>query len=136
MRERFEELQAALKAGDADKLWALLDPKSQADAEAAAKSAHTAYAAASPEEQAKMQKDLGLSGPELLALSGKTYLKTERFRGKFHEVPESKIDKVTVQGDTATVNYIESDGDKVKLNLVKQGGQWKVTLPMPPATQP
>src|SRR5207302_6131091 len=91
VRECFEELQAALKAGDADKLWALLDPKSQADAEVAAKLAHTAYAAASPEEQAKMQKDLGLSGPELLALSGKTYLKTERFRGKFHEVPESKI---------------------------------------------
>jgi hypothetical protein len=130
-RQAFVALQTALKAKDADKLWALLDTDSQADAERAAKAVQEAYTKAPADAKAEQEKALGLTGPELAGINGKTFLKTKRFLGKYDEVADSKIEKVTVQGDTATVNYVESDGDKVKLNLVRQGGQWKASLPMP-----
>jgi len=133
VRQVFVSLQEALKAKEADKLWAMLDTESQSDADRAAKSVQDAYTKATPEAKAEQEKALGVSGNELTAMNGKAFLKTKRFLGKYDEVADSKIDKVTIQGDTATVNYIESDGDKVKLNLVRQGGQWKVSLPMPPA---
>src|SRR5205823_652580 len=110
-RQTFVALQAALKAKDADQLWAMLDTESQADAERAAKVVQEAYTKATPDAKAEQEKALGLSGAELGALTGKGFLKTKRFLGKYDEVIDSKIDKVTVQGDTATVNYIESDGD-------------------------
>jgi hypothetical protein len=34
------------------------------------------------------------------------------------------------------VAYTEPDGDKEKLSLARQDGQWKVSLPMPKATEP
>lgn len=131
VRGRFEELQAAFKAGDTDKLWAMLDPKSQADAEQAAKAVQAAYTVGKPEEKAKVEESLGLSAAELAVLSGKTYLRTKRFRGKFHELPESKIDKVTVQDDKATVYFDEPDGDKEKAIFLRQDGTWKVWLTIP-----
>jgi hypothetical protein len=136
VRESFTALQAALKAKDADKIWALLDAESQADAERAAQGIKAAYEKASADEKAQQEKALGLTGPELSSLSGRAFLKTKRFYGKYDELPESKLDKVTVQGDSATVNYVEPDGDKEKLTLVRQEGHWKVTLPMPKGTQP
>ena len=48
----------------------------------------------------------------------------------------ARIEKITVQGDRATVNYVEPDGDKEKLGLVKQDGRWKVSVPMPKGTMP
>jgi hypothetical protein len=134
VRQTFAALQAALKAKDADKLWALLDSESQADAERAAKAVQEAYTKAPPEAKTEQEKALGLPGAERSGLTGKGFLKTKRFLGKYDEVSESKIDKVTVQGDSATVNYTEPDGDKEKLSLVRQSGQWKVSLPMPKAT--
>jgi hypothetical protein len=136
VRQTFTALQAALKGKDADQVWDLLDTESQADAERAAKAVQEAYTKASPEAKAEQEKALGLPGAELGALAGKGFLKTKRFLGKYDEVSESKVEKVTVQGDTATVNYTEPDGDKEKLSLVRQGGRWKVSLPMPQATQP
>jgi hypothetical protein len=131
VRETVVAFQSALKAGDAEKLWPLLDSDSQSDAERAAKAIQEAYAKASPEEKTKQEEALGLPGAELAALNGRGFLKTKRFHGKYHEVPGSTIDKVTVQGDTAKVDYTEEDGDKEKLSLVRQDGQWKLSLPMP-----
>ena len=51
----------------------------------------------------------------------------------YDEVPGSMIDKVTPEGDSATVFYTEEDRDKKRLKLVRQNGQWKVSLPMPKA---
>jgi hypothetical protein len=42
---------------------------------------------------------------------------------------------VVIQGNKATVNYTEEDGDKEKLRFVKEGENWKVTAPMLPAPQ-
>jgi hypothetical protein len=48
VRQAFTALQEALKAKDSDKLLALLDDDSQADAERAAKAVREAYAKAAP----------------------------------------------------------------------------------------
>jgi hypothetical protein len=136
VRAAFAELQAALGARDADKLWALLDGKSQADAEREARGIQASYAKAGAEERAKQEGALGLTGPELAGLTGKGFLKTKRFHGRYHEVPDSEIEKVAVEGENATVYYLEPDGDKEKLILVRREGRWKAWLTMPRVSQP
>jgi len=132
VRQAFTALQEALKAKDAEKIWGLLDADGQADAESRARAVRDAYAKASPAEKAKQEKQLGLPGKELSTLKGIGYLKTRLFLGKHHEIPDSEIEKVTVQGDQATVFYVEEDGDHEKLKLVREGGKWKVSnLDMP-----
>jgi hypothetical protein len=135
VREAFTTFQAALKAQDAGKLWKLLDTDSRTAAERAAKAVKAAHAKATPEGKAKLEKALGLSGAELGALTGEGFLKTKRFQAKYGEVPDSKINTIDVQGDSATVNYTEADGDKEKLRLNRQQGEWKVSAPMPPVAQ-
>jgi hypothetical protein len=131
IEETFKAFQAALEARDADKKWALLDSDSRDDAERAAKAIRDSYAKASAEQKAEQEKSLGLPGAELAALTGAGFLKTKRFHGKYHEVPGSKIKNVTVEGDTAKVDYIEEDGDKETMKLVRQDGKWKLSLKMP-----
>ena len=136
MREQFAELQSALKNRDTDKLWTLLDSKSRADAERAAKDIQTAHAKATTEEKTRQEEALGLTAAELAGLTGKGFLKTKRFQKKYHELPDGKIEKIVIQGDSATVYYIEADGDKEKAILVRQDGRWKVWLTMPRVSQP
>jgi hypothetical protein len=136
VREAFAAFQKALKATDAEKIWSLLDDDSQADAEREAASIRTAYTKADGEAKKKQEKELGVSGAELADLKGVGFLKTRRFLGKYDEVPESKVEKVDLQGDMAVVHYVEPDGDKEKFNLVRQGGKWKLSVPMPRGTQP
>jgi hypothetical protein len=131
VRAAFVALQGAIKEKDAEKIWAILDKDSQADAERVAKAVREAFAKATAEEKTKSEKELGLKGDELAALKGVDFLKTKRFLGKYDEIAGSKIDKVTAQGDTGTVNYTEPDNDKEKLTFSKQGGSWKVSLAMP-----
>lgn len=131
VREKFAQLQSAIKNGDADKLWSLLDARSRADAEKIAKDIQTTYNKAETEEKAKHEEALGLKGTELAELNGKGFLKTKRFQKRYDEVPEGKIDKVVIQGDSATIYFLEPDGDKEKAILVRQDGQWKVWLTMP-----
>jgi hypothetical protein len=113
-----------------------LDAKSQADAERAAKDIQTAYNQAGDEEKAKQEEMLGLSGTELAGLDGQGFLKTKRFQKKYHEVPDGKIDKVVIQRESATIYFLEPDGDKEKAILVRQDGQWKVWLTMPKVSKP
>ena len=136
VRARFAELQTALKAGDADKVWALLNSKSQADAERAARALQTAYAQAGAEEKAKQEEAVGLTGDDLAGLTGKGFLKTRRFRRKYDELPDSRVERVTVEGDNATVYYREPDGDDEKLILVRQEGQWRAWLAVPQPAPP
>jgi hypothetical protein len=131
VRAQFAALQAALKDGDADKLWMLLDSRSQADAERVAKSVQATYAKGAPAEKTELEKALGLNEAELAALTGKDYLKTKRFQAKYRDVPGSTIEKIVTQGDSSTVHYLESDGDKEKAIFVRQQGEWKVWLTMP-----
>src|SRR5215471_16751396 len=113
----FEAFQAALKAKDAAKIYPLLDNASQKAANTRALFIKAAYNKASAAQKAKWEKSLGLPGTELAKLTGQGFLKTKRFQAKYDEVPGSKIQKVTVQEDRATVFYIEPDEDKEKLQL-------------------
>jgi hypothetical protein len=131
VRKVFAEFQLALSARDGDKLLALLDDDSRAEAERAAKAVREAYEAAGAEGKAEQQKALGLTGPELAALTGAGFLKTRRFHGKYDEIPEAKVEKLTILGDKATIHYVEPDGDHEKLTAVRQRGAWKLSLQMP-----
>jgi hypothetical protein len=136
VRERFAELQWALKNRDTDKLWTLLDSKSQAAAEQAARDIQTVHDKAAVEERVKQEDLLGLTATELAGLTGKGFLKTKRFQKRHDELADSKIDRVVLQGDSATVYYLEPDGDREKTILVRQDDQWKVWLTMPRASKP
>jgi hypothetical protein len=133
VKQTFAAFQKALRVKDADKVWDLLDDDSRADAQRVAKAISDAYAKATADEKAKQEKELDLPGAELSILSGTGFLKTKRFLGKYNEIPESKVEKVVLVGDKATINYTEDDGDKEKLAAVRQGGQWRLTVPMPSA---
>jgi hypothetical protein len=131
VRAQFAALQTALKNGEADKIWMLLDSRSQANAERVAKAVQDAYAKATLAEKTELEKSLGMNGAELAALTGKDYLRTNRFQRRYQDLPGSTIENVVLQGDSATVYYLESDGDKEKAIFVRQDGQWKVWLTMP-----
>jgi hypothetical protein len=134
VRGRFEELQAAVKASDADKVWGMLSSKSQADAEREARKVQTAYASA--EEKTRQEQALGLTAAEVNALEGKGLLRSKPFQRKHHELPESTVEKVVVDTDTATVHFLEPDGDHEKMHLLREDGQWKVWLAMPKVEKP
>ena len=133
VRQAFAAFQEAVKAKDADKLWRLIDDDSRAEADRAARDTRDAHAKADAAGKADQEKALGLSAADLAALDGKGFLRTTRFHGKYHEVPASTVEKVAVQGDKATLTYVEDDADhdKEKLTFIRQAGQWKVSAPMP-----
>jgi hypothetical protein len=133
VRERFAALQSAIEGRDAEKLWAMLDARSRTDAERAAKELREVYNQSGAEEKAKQEEALGLAGTALSKLDGKGFLKSKPFHKKYHEVPEGKIDKIVVQGESATVYFLEPDGDNEKAIFVRQDRQWKAWLPMPRA---
>ncbi len=136
VKELFTALQKAIKARDGGKIWELLDADSRADADREAERIQTAYTKAAAGARADLEKALELSAAELTALDGKTFLKSKVFFGKYDEVPDCKIEKVTVQGNKGTLNYVEDDGDKEKLDLVREDGKWKLVVPMPKASLP
>jgi hypothetical protein len=135
VRDTFTAFADAIKAKDAPKIWQLLDKESQTAAERSARSVKATYARANAEEKTKLETALGLSAAEFAKLTGEGFLKTKGFRGKYNEIPGSKIEKISVQEKRATVNYTEEDGDKEKLRLIFQDGKWKVSAPMPPVPQ-
>jgi hypothetical protein len=128
VREAFTAFQTAVKAGDPEKIWPLLDRATQAAAERSAKILRDSFGKAGEKEKADLQKSTGLSAEELGKLTGKTYLKSKRFLAKYDEVPGSKLAMIVVQGDKATIHYVEADGDKEKLPAVRQDGKWKLSV--------
>jgi hypothetical protein len=68
---------------------------------------------------------------EQAGLTGAGLLDHKDFQKKYHEVPESRLESVTVHGEDATLRYAEPDGDHEKLSAVRQGGGWKVLLKVP-----
>jgi hypothetical protein len=46
----------------------------------------------------------------------------KRFQTKYHEPLDSTIEQVAVQGDNATIYYLEPDGDNEKLIFIRQEG--------------
>jgi hypothetical protein len=132
----FKAFQAALKAKDTAKVYALLDAASRKEADQAARFIAKSYAKATAAQKARMVKSLGLPGTDLAKLTGPGFLKCKPFQAKYDEVPDSKVQGVTVQGDRAVVSYIEADGDKEKLQLNREKGKWKVSAQMPRVPKP
>ena len=68
-------------------------------------------------------------------VSSKDWKRFERFLSSAKELEElaesKKIENVKVEGEQATVEYVEPNGEKEKLKFVRQEGQWKVRLPVP-----
>jgi hypothetical protein len=128
VKKVFADLQKALKAKDAEQIWPLLDAATQKTAEREAETIKTGYLKTAAKDRPKLEKALGMSADELSKLTGKTYLKSKKFLGKNNEVADGKVTRVAVDGDKATVFYTEEDGDKVKMELVRQDGKWKVVM--------
>jgi hypothetical protein len=133
VRRQFVAVQASIKARDTDRLWGLLSSKSRAEAEKAAKAIRTAYEKAGAQEKAAQEKVLGLSGQELAKLAGVGFLKTQRFLRKYDEVSDGTIERVVASGDTATLYFVEPDGDHEKMIFLREEGQWKAWIGMPKA---
>jgi hypothetical protein len=127
----FANFQDGLKNADSDKLWGLLDAKSQKEADGKAMETSEDFNNSDEKKKAEMEKNLGLTAAELQKLDGKGYLKSKRFLGEYHEVPGSKLEKVEVSGDQAEVTYLEEDGDRPKMNALRDKGRWKLIVKMP-----
>jgi hypothetical protein len=132
VRTAFAALQKAIRERSADQIWALLDEDSRADADRMADEWNDLAKADAP----GIAKKLGLEARDLVKLDklkGRIYLKSKHFCGKYDELADSKtkVDKVTVKGSEATVNYTEPDNDKETLTLIYVNGQWRVRLRMP-----
>jgi hypothetical protein len=131
VKDAFIALQGAIKAKDPAKIWVLLDNATKADAERSAKIVKGAYKKANDQDKTKQEASLGLSANEIAKLDGQLLLKSKPFLAKYDEIPDSKITGITVQGDSATLNYLEPDGDKEKLTYTRQDGKWKVGMQLP-----
>jgi len=125
------DFQKAFEVKKADAMWPLLDPTTQAAAERAAEANRTAYAKESAGDKAAREKKLGLSAAEIEKLTGMTYLNAKPFRDKYHDVPEYKIAKFTVNGDKASLDLLAEDGDKDRFDAVRAGELWKLVLAVP-----
>ncbi len=131
VRQAFADFQAAIKKRDGDKLWDLLAEDSRQDADRKAKAIRNDFTRADDKEKADLEKKLDLSAAELRDLSGKVYLKSKAFYGKYHEVPDSTVEKVSVGGEKARLTYKEEDGDIIVQPLVREQGRWKLVAEMP-----
>jgi hypothetical protein len=131
----FRALQAAIKAKDAETIWDLLAKESQGDAEREAKVVKEAFGKANDKDKAEYEKKLELTARELADITGKLYVKSRRFYGKYHEIPDSKVEKIAVTGESGTVKYIEEDGDKITQEVVREQGKWKFVMAIPKATE-
>jgi hypothetical protein len=132
IRQVFADFQGAVKARDGGKLWDLLAEDSRQDAERKAKAVREDFNKNNDHQRKdEMAANLELSAAELKDLDAKGYLKSKQFFGKYHEVPDSKVEKVTVTGDKAQLTYVEEDGDKVPMKLEREKGHWKLLAEMP-----
>jgi hypothetical protein len=103
VRETFATLQQAVEKLDAEQVLALLDADSRARMESAAR--------------AKSKNARDLLKDDLL------------HEHPYDEYPDGKLTRVTVQGETATAEVAEPDGDKYRLTFVREEGAWKVKAP-------
>ena len=134
IKQAFGNLQAAIKAKDGDKVWGLMAKDARDDAEREAKVMKESFGKLTGDDKAGYEKKVGLSAAELAAITGKAYVKSKTFySGEVDELPDSKMDKIVMTGDTGILHYIEEKGDKEKLPVVREEGQWRFAVPVPKA---
>jgi hypothetical protein len=126
IKDQWKELQTAIKGKDAAKIWPLASIKTQEAAEKIGKGIQEKYAKLDDAGKDKLAKAVGLPKDVLAKMSGQDYFKTAAFYEKYGEIDDSKIDKIVVKGDKATLHYEESDKDKRTLNFVLQDKKWRI----------
>jgi hypothetical protein len=148
VKSQFEKLKQALEKRDAEKIWALLDDKSQEDAEKAAKHIREEFAKADDKGKKELEKKYTFTGTDkepgdklgdlkLAELTGKTVLRTKQFHDKYDPMEDAEIEgKIDIQKDRATIPWKSKEGDKGNpgtnpLILRKQKGEWKAHLMTP-----
>jgi hypothetical protein len=136
VRAAWASLQEAIKAKDADKIWGLMDAKSQENFDKAAKTFQEIHGKTEGKDRERFTDEWGIEPDAVAKLTGKAMIKTAKFHKKYHEIPDSKIDKVTVAKDEAKINYTEPDTDKEELSLRRKDGAWKVVLDLPKVQAP
>src|SRR5207249_6617865 len=108
IKQAFSSLQVAIKAKDVDKIWGLLAKDTQGDVEREGKVVKEAFAKLAESDKAAYEKKVGLTAKEMTEMTGKLYVKSSIFfSGEIAEMPDSKLEKITVTGDSATVKYKE-----------------------------
>lgn len=130
-------LQAAVKAKDADKIWDLLDTQSQKVLEAEALRIKQHYAKLAAEDKSAYETKLGLSRQELAEMTGKLYVKLIPFYDKvFNKIPDSKFEKIEQTAPlTAIVHCTSRDGSAAKLDVFREAVRgWKIIVPIPKVT--
>jgi len=124
-----------------DPIWDLLAPESQADAEREAKAVKTAYARLAEKDKANLEKKLALSAKELADMTGKQYVKSQPFLDKYQKLPQSKLGKITITGEKATLEFVQPDKTTVTVNLTRHKSaegqplldKWRFNLEIPQA---
>jgi hypothetical protein len=110
-------------------------PKGSAEDEAAVRATFAEFQqAVQARDGAKfwgLLADQSRAEAEQAGLNGEGLLGHKDFQRKYHEVPESKLESVTVHGEDATLRYLEPDGDQEKLTALRQGGRWKLRMKIP-----
>jgi hypothetical protein len=140
VKQAFAHLQAALKDRSGPKIWALLADDSRQDAEREARHWKEKYGKADEKGKAELAKKLGLPPAKLQELTGKTFLESDLF---FHfdehnEIPDvKKLEKISVQGDTAKVEYQDPDKPELMMRtpLVREDGHWRFNMSIPRAVE-
>ena len=130
LHQKFNEIQQSVKAKDADS-WNLVSAKTQKDADKIGKEVRETYRKASPDEKRKQEQTLGLSAADVQELAGRGFIKSAGVWKKYRDLPGSSITRVTITGDSATVNYLETDGDREKMLFLREGNEWKAWLILP-----
>ena len=140
VKQAFSRLKAAIAAKSGDAIWDLVDKDTQTDADREAKAVKATYAKRDDKGKKAYEEQMKLDAKELADMTGKLYLQSQRFYGKHHEIPDSRVEKVTVTGDAAALVFVEPDDDKVTLRLTRDPGEgqlrpWKVSLQVPKAPE-
>jgi hypothetical protein len=136
VEKAFADLQAAIKAKDVDKIWGLLSKDSHADTEREAKAVKAAYEKMAEKDKPDYEMKIGLSAKDIADMTGKTYVKSKTFFTKeVAELVDSKFDKAELSGESGKVHYTEDDGkgQKEKMSIAREEGQWKFTVDLPKA---
>ncbi len=109
--ERYRTFAAAARAGDADTVWDALSKKSRAeyDARAQALAARTPAGLVPASGKALVRGDFGVRAPRL-----------------------ASVVVVRESADAAVVRVEEEGGAAAEVELVREGGAWRVVLPPPP----
>jgi hypothetical protein len=133
IKTAFAALQSAVKAEDVDKIWGLLAKDSQDEAEREAKVVRDGFGKLTNKKKAAFQEKMGLSAKEMTEMTGKLYLKSKPFTEEVDDLPDSKLDKVVVAGESATVHYTDEEGKRETIDVVREQGQWKFDVSVPKA---